>query len=1135
MHLLKRITWPMPVVVSVLMVAGFAGPSSGALAATTAASHSLQADALDHPLAGDTAGLSAGSLTAEHLTDPLGIDTGHPQLGWVITSSGRGVVQTAYQIQVAQSPAALQGGSLVWDSGKVASARSFDVSYGGPALQSTTRYYWQVRVWDNGGGVSQWSQPAWFETAFLNPGQFQASWIGQYPDSQAQNAAPGELLFRKQFGLTGQIARARLYVSGLSYPYIYINGRAVSDHMQDTAFTTFNKTVDYNTYDVTGLLQQATNAVAVSLGHGFYAGGADDYPGSGEPWQPAQPKLKLQLEVWYTDGHSAQVSSDGSWKLSTGPTTADSPAVESYDARLEKPGWTQAGYGDSNWSSASVVSAPAGVMRAQLIPPVLQTSTVKPVKVTDLAGETLPVPSYSATPPANWLWNVAGASNIAPEGTIYLRKTFTVADPSSISSAVLRVNGDDGDMAYVNGTLVSSAPGNVVNGWQTSQISDIKSLLVPGTNVIALAGISQTPTPSGVIAAAQLDSTRIVTDGTWKALPGTPASPPAGWNTAGFDDSSWPAANVQAPYGSGPWGTGVQTPPGPSKVYDFGITTSGWARVTMQGAAGTQVQIKYSEKLNPNGTVESEGGGSQTDTYILKGGGPETYQPKYGWKGYRYVQVSVAPGGTLPDIQSVTGVIAHTALASAGDFTSSGDLLNSMHAAMRNTILNNQYSYGSDTPTYEKGGWTNDNGDYATSEMANFDAEAYYTHMMQNFDDSQDPAGDVGWLVPDPPGDDVADPLWGGSYLLIENDMFQSYDDLATISRDYSHMAAYMDYMKNQIAPNGYIYMGRTWGDWSVPGNATPPSSEMIGTMFLYREAKDLATMAAAIGNSAGATMYNQLAGTIETAVNNKFYDPAHHQYYDPPGTNSDAAGGPSGPTGCTPGSSGCGYDQTANVFGLAFGLAPAQDRQAIANGLAADVVAKGNHLATGANGSKYILPMLTAAGYGDLAYKVATNPTAPGWGQWFLQCGATTMWENWEDSSCNSARSRDHAFMGTVDDWLFSGVAGIQPASPGFQAIQIKPSSPQGSLTSASASQTTPYGQVSSSWASTGSAYHLTVHVPVGAHATVFVPASSAQSVTESDQPVGQATGVHVTGMQGGYLQVQVGSGTYRFVSVMS
>ncbi len=1258
--------------------------------------------------------LAVGSLSAEHMTDPLGIDTGSPQLGWVITSRARGISQSEYQIRVATNRRSLASGrNLVWDSAPVRSRQSFDVPYAGPALASQTRYDWQVRVWDNHGKVSQWSKPAWFETAFLDTSQFHGSWIGSPSPSSPDGP---ELLLRKDFSLGGgAISKARLYVAGLSFPYSDINGHPVSNHLLDTAFTEYGKSnfwqvqqgalhaaggevgilkqgtdwtdytmafdtsivanqsgwivraksadtlyllildtnddafgpantlqevidqdgnfttirnvalpftvtagtsyavgtvvagssvttsingsqvasfdasnlpsgtqpiaagtigfredssgqeqatfkdltvtsssgaalfsspldqesdlnafdvpgttgasVDYDTFDVTRLLHPGTDAIAVSLGNGFYAGGADDYGTTGEPWQPNQPKLKLELKVWYADGTSTSIVSDGSWKVTTGPTTANSPAVEAFDARLEKPGWTKTNYNDGSWNDAAVVPAPDAVLRAQMIPPVKKTATLNPVKVTE-AGVSLPIPSLTATPTPDWIWNIPGSSNAAPIGNVFMRKTFTVADPSSISSAVLRVNADDGHMTYVNGTLVSSSPG-VGNGWQTSQISDIKSLLVPGTNVIAIEGEAFAANASGVIAVAQLDSTRIVTDGTWKALPGTPAEPPAGWNTINFDDSSWPAASVQGPYGVAPWGTGIQTPAGPSKVYDFGITTSGWARITMEGAAGTQVDIRYSEKLNPDGTVESEGDNAQTDTYILKGGDPETYEPKYGWKGYRYIQVW-SPSGAMPTILSVKGVVVHTALPTDGSFTSSSSLLNSMHAAMKNTILNNQYSYGSDTPVYEKGGWTNDNGDYATSEMDNFNAEAYYDHMMQNFDDSQDGAGNIGFLVPTPPGDDQVDPLWGGSFLLIEYDMYQQYDNRAIIRRDYSHMTAYIDDLAAQIAPSGDIYQGTTFGDWSVPPNANPPSSEMLGSMFLYRETEDLSIMAAAIGNTADASKYASLAASIRAAVNHEFYDSATHAYRDPVGLVSHATGGPNGTITSTA------YDQTANVFGMAFGLAPDADQQAIADGLAADVVAKGNHLATGANGSKYILPMLTQYGYSNLAYLVATNPTAPGWGQWFLQCGATTMWEAWEDSSCDTARSRDHAFMGTVDDWLFSGVAGIQATSPGFRTVRIEPS-PVGNLTAASGEEATPLGPVSSSWTRSGTRFALTVTIPVGSTATVCLPAASTASVTESGDPVARADGVTVTGMQSSCLGLRVGSGTYNFHSTIS
>ena len=1063
------------------------------------------------------------SLTTDDITNPLGIDDSQPLLSWVINSPARGVSQNRYEVRAAEDENSLvTGRDLVWDSGTVNSGQSFDVAYGGQALKSLTRYYWQVRVWDNHGSVSGWSTPAWFETAFLNPSQFQGDWIGDpaplslsganwiwYPEgnpasvaptatryflrevdlpanetlaranflitaddqwtvyvngheagqssgqtsswTQAQElditqelhpgantiavaatnaAGPGswigklglqytdgtttslvtdnawkasqqdpqgwqdpgfddsawvpaltvdpygsgpwgtnvsvgsELLLRKNFALGNQgITGARLYVSGLSYPYLYINGQPVTNDKLDTAFTSYNKTVDYTTFDVTKLLHPASNEIGLSLGNGFYAGGADDYPTSGEPWQPAQPKLKLELDVQYASGASAQVVSDPTWQVATGPTSFNSPASEEYDAYQEKPGWARAAGSGTGWVNAAALTAPTGVLRAQTIPPVEVTGTVKPTKVTEPIADT--------------------------------------------------------------------------------------------------------------------------------------------------------------------------------KVYDFGITTSGWTRVTMQGVPGTSVAIAYSEKLNSDGTVQAEGNGQagQVDSYTFKGSGPVTFEPQYGWKGYRYVEVTTnsCPTGVaapcalpLPTILSITGVVAHTALATSGNFTSSSGLLNEMHSAMTNTILNNQYSYGSDTPVYEKGGWTNDNGDYSTSEMDNFDAAAYYDHMMQNFDDSQDSAGNIGWLVPTQPGADNVDPLWGGSFLLIEYNMYENYGNLAVIRRDYSQMAAYVDDMSSQIAPTGYIYQGTTFGDWSVPGNANPPSSEMLGSMFLYRETGDLAIMAAAIGNTAAAGKYDSLAASIRTAVNNEFYDSANNEYRDPLGLNSHALGGPNGVITSTA------YDQTANVYGLAFGLAPEGDQQGIAAGLAANVTAQGNHLATGANGSKYILPMLTDYGYGNLAYLVATNPTAPGWGQWFLQCGATTMWEAWEDTSCDSARSRDHAFMGTVDDWLFASVAGIQSTSPGFRTVQIDPSPVEG-LTSASGYETTPLGRVSSNWTRSGTSFALTVQIPVSSQASVCVPAAGTQSVTESGDPIGSASGVTVTGMQGSCLQLKLGSGTYRFRSTMS
>jgi len=192
-----------------------------------------------------------------------------------------------------------------------------------------------------------------------------------------------------------------------------------------------------------------------------------------------------------------------------------------------------------------------------------------------------------------------------------------------------------------------------------------------------------------------------------------------------------------------------------------------------------------------------------------------------------------------------------------------------------------------------------------------------------------------------------------------------------------------------------------------------------------------------------------------------------------------------------------------------------------IAN-LVNDINARGQHLNTGALGTKIILPLLTDTGNGELAYKVATNPTYPGWGYWFTSLDATTMWEEWQDSS----RSRDHAFLGTVDDWLYQRVAGIEPAAPGYTKIVIRPY-PVGDLTDAAAHVDSPLGPIGSSWTRKDGQFVLRVRVPVGATAEILVPARDASSV----HGPGKTT---FNGMRDGYASFTVGSGEYTFRSAL-
>ncbi len=193
-------------------------------------------------------------------------------------------------------------------------------------------------------------------------------------------------------------------------------------------------------------------------------------------------------------------------------------------------------------------------------------------------------------------------------------------------------------------------------------------------------------------------------------------------------------------------------------------------------------------------------------------------------------------------------------------------------------------------------------------------------------------------------------------------------------------------------------------------------------------------------------------------------------------------------------------------------------DRATVVANLVKDVDARGAHLNTGALGTKLILPVLTDTGNSDLAYRLATNPTYPGWGYWFQSLGATTMWEEWPAGS----RSRQHAFMGTVDDWLFQDVAGIRPAAPGYTKVRIQPS-PVGDLKRASAEVTSPLGKVRSSWTRDRTRLTLKVTIPVGASGEVLVPVGKGAKV---DAPAG----AKLQTTKDGYASYQVGSGTYEF-----
>lgn len=757
---------------------------------------------------------------------------------------------------------------------------------------------------------------------------------------------------------------------------------------------------------------------------------------------------------------------------------------------------------------------------------------------------------------AQWLSAAAG-----PPLPIF-RREFSVSKPVRRALAAvcglgqfeLRINGKNATDAVMEPSWTNFSKSCAYS------VYDVTAQLVQGPNALGMMlgnGMYNVPVnerytkftgsfgPLKFILRLQLEladgtSEAVVSDASWKVAPGPVTftniyggedydarRDPSGWDQPSFDDTSWAAASVLTTAAqslvarSAPpvkvmqefAAPRITEPASGVFVYDLGQNFAGWPQIVVEGAAGSTVKLTPGETLT-GGRVSQAGSGSPVYfSYTLKGGGPESWRPRFTYHGFRYIQVEGAvpaaeaarfPG--QPQLTSLKGQFIHSSAEAVGKFTSSDADLNRIHALILAAIRSNLQHVLTDCPHREKLGWLETSHLLAPSIMFNYDVGAFYEKLIRDAADAQTASGLIPNIAPELTvfsGNFRDSPEWGSAFVVNPWHVYQMYGVREPLTQHYANMKRYVSYLGSKATANILSY---GLGDWydvgpNPPGVSQLTTAGVTGTAIWLQDLQVLEQAARLLGNEAEATQFRASQVSITSAYNARFLNAGRYDR----------------------------GSQTANGMPLALGLVPEAQRAAVLAALVTSISGSANRVTAGDVGFAYVIRALSQSGRGDLVYALMKQSMGPGY-LYQISRGATSLTEAW-DAFPNS--SQNHAMLGHAEEWLYNGLAGINPdaSGSGFKKFFVRPTTPAG-VASVDVEYQSMRGLVVSKWARNGAGLTLTVSVPPNTTATIVVPTSMPSAVTESGVAVAEAPGVLSSTPEGNSLRVGVASGQYVFAA---
>lgn len=1036
--------------------------------------------------------VGVGALETNSAVDPIGIPLTTPTLSWQLASSARGTVQSGYQVRVATSEDGLASPD-VWDSGKVDSTDSVEVPYGGPDLEGATAYAWQVRVWDGDGQESDWSEPATFETALASADEWDgAEWIG------ADTSIPATWTdYTMTFHASKISGALGVYVRGRDGGNAYMwqlsqSDRALRPHVKTNG-----------NYSV---------LAATPFPAGFDFAAAHEY-------------------AITVDGTTIVTKVDG--------VVLDSRTVAAHRAP-GLVGFRTSGAETGTVSDVNVTSESGDILVDTTFPSGDRTFTAGTVQGGDLvvAGNTDAWHAFGADVPvlrtefdvdkevasariyaaARGLYELqlngepVGDHELAPGWTDYRTRiqyqTYDVTDQVA-----------DGDNAF---------GAEIADGWYAGRVAMFgDSIYGSDTSLIAQLRIRYTDGSEEVVA----------TDDTWRTTNGPTTSADlldgeaydarraaalGAWTEPGYDDADWSTAVVRPsatsklePQTAPPVrvteeldATTLPSPAAGVHVYDLGQNMVGHPRVTLTGEAGETVRIRVAEVLNPDGSLYTANfrSAKATDYYTFATDGAETWEPKFTFHGFRYVEITGIDAA--PPADAITGVVVGTDNRPTASLETSSALVNQLQSNIVWGQRGNFLSVPTDTPARdERMGWTGDINVFSNTANYNMDSQLFLTKWLQDLRDTQNAQGSFPGVAPVIPGrfdGGYGSAGWADAGVHVPYSVWKAYGDTRVLRDSYDSMKRYVDYLDASAV--GHIRNVGGYNDWLNLDDDTPAT--VIDTAFLAKGTREFAEMAQALGRDDDAEAYLQRYEAIKAAYGAAF-------------VSADG--------------SVRGDSQTAYILTITNDLIPAGLEDEVAAQFVETLERRGNHLSTGFLGVDGLLPALTKIGHTDIAYTLLQNTDYPSWG-YEIGKGATTIWERWNsimpDGSFGPVEmnSFNHYAYGAVGEWMYRTMAGVSALEPGYRKVLVAPQSGAG-IDWVDFTLDTPYGTVASYWRTDASgAMRLDVTVPANTTAEIRIPTSSRWAVTEGGVPAESVPGIEFSGHADGVAVFTVGSGEYAF-----